>query len=66
MAFYTVLINKSGAHEPADTFEAADFDEAGAIVRAKYPDTAFRLYLGKSVPEKKVNQAIPPKLPKKE
>ena len=65
MAFYTALINKSSAHEPADTFEAADFDEAVAIVRAKYPDKAFRLYLGKGVPEKQINQAIPPKLPKK-
>ena len=66
MAFYTVLMNKSSAHEPAETFEASDFDEAAAIVRAKYPDRAFRLYLGKSVPEKQVNQAIAPKLPKKE
>jgi len=66
MAFYTALIDKSSAHEPLDTFEATDFDEAAAIVRAKYPDKAFRLYLGKGIPEKKVNQAIPPKLPKKE
>ena len=65
MAFYTALLNKSGANEPADTFEAADFDEATAIVHAKYPDRAFRLYLGKGVPEKKVSQAIPPKLPNK-
>jgi len=65
MAYYTALMNKSSAPEPADTFEAADFDEAAAIVRAKYPDSAFRLYLGKGVPEKKVNQAIPPKLPNK-
>ncbi len=65
MAYYTALVTKSNANEPADTFEAADFDEAAAIVRAKYPDSAFRLYLGKEVPEKKVNQAIPPKLPNK-
>jgi len=66
VAFYTALLNKNSSNEPADTFEAADFDEAAEIVRAKYPDQAFRLYLGKGVPEKKVNQAIPPKLPKKE
>lgn len=65
MAFYSALINKNTEIDPADTFEAADFDEAAEIVRAKYPDQAFRLYLGKGVPEKKVNQAIPPKLPKK-
>ena len=65
MAFYTVLMNKSTSNEPTDTFEATDFDEAAEFVRAKYPDQAFRLYLGKCVPEKKVNQAIPPKIPKK-
>ncbi len=65
MGYYTALVNKGNAHEPADTFEAADFDEATAIVRAKYPNKAFRLYLGKGIPEKKVNQAIPPTLPKK-
>jgi len=66
MAFYTALLIKNSADEPADTFEATDFDDAAEIVRAKYPDRAFRLYLGKGIPEKKVNQAIPPKLPKKE
>ena len=65
MAFYTALIEKNSSHEPDDTFEAADFDEAAEIIRAKYPEKAFRLYLGKGVPEKKVNQAIPPKPPKK-
>jgi len=65
MAYYTALIDKSSAHEPVDTFEAADFDEAAEVVRAKYPDKAFRLYLGKGIPEKKVNQAIPPKPPNK-
>jgi hypothetical protein len=64
--FYSALINKNTELDPADTFEAADFDEAADIVRAKYPEQAFRLYLGKGIPEKKVNQAIPPKLPKKE
>ncbi len=66
MPFYTALINKNSEIDPADIFEAADFDEAAETVRAKYPEQAFRLYLGKGVPEKKVNQAIPPKLPKKE
>jgi len=65
VAFYTALMNKNSSSEPDDTFEAADFDEAADIIRAKYPDQAFRLYLGKVVPEKKVNQAIPPKIPKK-
>lgn len=65
MGFYTALVNKSSSTEAPDTFEAADFDEAAAIVRAKYPDKAFRLYLGKGIPEKKVNQAIPPTIPKK-
>lgn len=65
MAFYTALIDKSSANDPLDTFEAADFNEAAEIVRAKYPEKAFRLYLGKGVPEKKVSQAIPPKPPKK-
>ncbi len=65
MSYYTVLINKSSSHESADTFEAANFDDAAAIVREKYPNKAFRLYLGKGIPEKKVNLAIPPSLPKK-
>jgi hypothetical protein len=65
MSYYTVLVNKGSAQESTDTFEATDFDDAAAIVRAKYPEKAFRLYLGKTIPEKKGNQAIPPTFHKK-
>jgi hypothetical protein len=65
MDYYTALVNKGSAQEAIDTFEATDFDAAAEVVRAKYPEKAFRLYLGKTVPEKKGNQAIPPTFTKK-
>lgn len=65
VSYFTVSIHAGIHKDSVETFQAKDFSEAIDIVVAKYPDTTYRLYLGKTIPERKVSQPIPPTLPKK-
>jgi hypothetical protein len=63
---FTVLIPSSKNQDIIETFKANDFDHAIQTVNKNYPDKTFRLYAGKGIPEKKkVDEKVPPSIPKK-
>jgi len=62
--YFTALIHTGTKQDPLDIFKAKDFEDAIKKVQEKYPDRAYRLYKGKGIPEKKIEQKIPPTPPK--
>ena len=61
MSYFTVLLAAGSKNEIVDTFQATDFDDAITIINEKYPNQAFRLFSGKSVPTKdKTSGKVPP------
>lgn len=61
MKYFTVLIASGTKNEVVDTFQAIDFENAIQIINQKYPKQAFRLFSGKSIPQK--NTTIEKKKP---
>jgi hypothetical protein len=64
--YFTVLIQSGGKQDPVETFQAKDFDDAMEKVKQMFPNKTYRLYRGKTVPErKKGDEKIPPSPPAK-
>lgn len=62
MEYFTLLISSERNPDIIETFKAGGMEDAIGIVKKNYPDKTYRLYRGKSIPEKEVkNLKTPPR-----
>ena len=66
MEYFTVLLPSENKGDETTTFQAEGMEDAIEKVKQEYPNRTYRLFRGKEVPKKQVeNLKIPPTKVKK-